>query len=183
MTGSANGSSRRLRLVFVVARSWPSLGGIESFLHHLTRELGTRHDVTVLAQRIDAGVTGRLSDTLRPPPPFEAFLDGPVRVEPLRVPPPRRLLLVPHAAGVVPVLARHAYGRMRLPLTSLYARVVAPVIGEAAGRADLLHVFAGDLLGAAALRAGRLLGVPVAMTPFAHRGQWGDDPAAAATYR
>ena len=167
-----------MNLVFVAHRSWPAVGGMESFLRHLTTALAASHEVTVLAQGVDAGPRGRLTESLLPPESFEPFEDGGVRVLPLRLDRGRRALLAPLALQVVPILRRYAYGAARLPAAQLYARVVAPQIAKAAPGADVVHMWGGGLLGAAAIRAARAIGAPVAITPFAHRGQWGDEPAA-----
>lgn len=172
-----------MRLLFVSRRYWPAVGGVESFLRYLATALARRHEVEVLAQRIDDGPAGRLTDSLQPPRPFEPFEDQGVRVRPLAIAAVRRLLMAPLAAQVVPVLRRYAYGRIRLPMSALYARVVAPLIVRAARGADVLHVFGSDLLAAGAVRAGSILWVPVVVTPFAHRGRWGDDRASGAGYR
>jgi glycosyltransferase involved in cell wall biosynthesis len=172
-----------MRLLFVARRYWPAVGGVETFLRDLARELATRHDVTVLAHRNDNGPSERLTDSLRPPPSFLPFEDDGVRVEPLRVSLGRRVAMLPLASQVMPGLRRHAYGRIRVAAGALYSLVVAPVIGGAARQADLIHMFGSDLVAAAAIRAARQLRVPSVVTPFAHRGQWGDGPVDAAVYR
>jgi glycosyltransferase involved in cell wall biosynthesis len=172
-----------MRILHVARRYWPAVGGIESFLRHHATELATEHDVTVLAQRIDDGPHDRLNDSLRPPPSFEPFDDQGVRVEPLRVPVPRRALMAPLVSHVTPGLRRYAYGRSRVPAAALVARATAPVIAEHAREADIVHMWAGDLLASAAVEGGRLAGVPTVITPFAHRDQWGYDPASVRAYR
>jgi glycosyltransferase involved in cell wall biosynthesis len=172
-----------MHIAFVARRYWPAIGGMETFVRHLALDLGRRHEVTVLAHRIDNGPTTRLTDSLRPPPSFEAFEDGPVRVQPLRISVARRTVLAPLYAQVVPGLRRFAYGRLRMGAAALYARAVAPVVADQIRSADALHMWGGDLLAAAAVRAARLRRIPVMVTPFAHRGAWGDDIASAATYR
>lgn len=172
-----------LKLVFVAARSWPAVGGMESYLRQLTTELATRHEVTVLAQGLDSGPRARLSETLRPPVSFEPFLDAGVRVEPLRVPARRRALMAPLAAEVAPLLGRYAHGRSRIAAARLAAAAMGPAIATATRGADVVHMWGGGLLGAAAERAARTTGAGFAITPFAHRGQWGDDPASARLYR
>jgi glycosyltransferase involved in cell wall biosynthesis len=172
-----------MRLVFVARAYWPAIGGVEGFVRLLGRQLATRHEVTVLAQRVDPGTSDRLTDTLDPPPPFAPFRDGDVRVEQIRVPRTRRALLAPLVYQVTPGLRRHAFGRNRIAAAELYARVVAPVIAKRLRGADAVHVFGGDLIKAAAVRGARQAGVPVAITPFVHPSQWGDDPASALVYR
>jgi glycosyltransferase involved in cell wall biosynthesis len=175
--------AKRLSIVFVARRYWPAIGGVETFLRDLAQGLAGEHDVSVLAHRIDQGSSTRLTDSLRPPPTFDAFDDGPVRVLPLRLSRSRRMLLTPLVAQVVPVLRRYAYGRARRGAAALYARAVAPVVAAALREADIVHVFGSDLVAAAGVRAARSAGVPAVVTPFAHRGQWGDDPGSAAAYR
>jgi glycosyltransferase involved in cell wall biosynthesis len=172
-----------MRILFVARRYWPAVGGVESFLRKLARELALRHELTVLAHRIDDGPTDRLTDSLRPPPPFEPFQDGNVRVLPLRLSSRDRFFLAPLASHVVPGLRRYAYGRARIGAASLYAAVVAPTIARAGDGAQVLHMWGSDLVAAAAVRAAQQLDVPSVVTPFAHRGQWGDGPADAFAYR
>jgi glycosyltransferase involved in cell wall biosynthesis len=172
-----------MRIVFVARAYWPAIGGVEGFVRQLARALAERHEVTVLAQRVDPGESNRLTDSLDPPPRFEPFRDGGVRVEQIRVPRARRALLAPLAYQVTPVLRRYAYGRNRIAAAEFYARVVGPVIAPRLRGADAVHVFGGDLVKAAAVRAAREAAVPIVLTPFVHRGQWGDDPASALAYR
>ncbi|HEX2112348.1 MAG TPA: glycosyltransferase [Gaiellaceae bacterium] len=172
-----------MRILFVGRRYWPAVGGVESLMRDLAQELAARHEVRVLSLRIDDGPLHRLSDSLRPPRPFEPFRDGPVSVEPLRLPVTRRALMTPLVCVVIPGLRRYAYGRARVAAAALYAHVVAPLIARRAKGFDVVHVWGGDLLAAAAVRAARLVDVPVVVMPSAHPGQWGDDPASASAYR
>ena len=174
---------RQLRLLFVARRYWPAVGGVESFLRQLARELAQRHEVTVLAHRIDDGPTDRLTDSLRPPPPFEPFEDGGGHIRPLRISARDMLLLSPLLSQVVPGFRRYAFGRARIGAASLYATVVSPTIADAGKGAQVVHMWGSDLVAAAAVRAARRLDVPSVITPFAHRGQWGDGPADAFAYR
>jgi glycosyltransferase involved in cell wall biosynthesis len=172
-----------VRLLFVARRYWPAVGGVESFLRQLARELAKRHEVTVLAHRIDDGPTDRLTDSLRPPPSFEPFEDGGVHVRPLRISTRDKVLLSPLLLQVVPGVRRYAFGRARIGAASLYATVVSPTIAEAGKGAQVVHMWGSDLVAAAAVKAARRLDVPSVITPFAHRGQWGDGPADAFAYR
>jgi glycosyltransferase involved in cell wall biosynthesis len=170
-----------MRILFVARRYWPAVGGVESYIRDVASELAARHEVAVLALRTDSGRVGRLSDGPLAPPPFEPFEDGLVRVEPLRIAAARRAMMAPLFAHVAPGLRRYAYGRSRVAAAALYARAVAPLIAPHA--ADVVHVWSHDLLGVAGLRGSRMLGAPCVVTPFAHEGQWGDDPASAHLYR
>jgi glycosyltransferase involved in cell wall biosynthesis len=159
------------------------MGGGEVFARHVARGLAERHEVTVLAQRVDQGPTTRLSDSLRQPPPFKPFDDGPVRVVPLRIPRGRQAALAPLVGHVTPGLRRHAYGRSRAAAGRLYARVVGPLIARQADGAEVVHMWGSDLVAAAAARGARIAGAPFAVTPLAHEGQWGDDSASVGVYR
>jgi glycosyltransferase involved in cell wall biosynthesis len=172
-----------MRITFVARRWWPAMGGGETFARHLARGLADRHEVTVLAHRVDHGPTTRLTDSLRQPPAFKPFDDGPVRVVPMRIPPVRQPALSPLVAHVVPGLRRYAYGRSRAAAGRLYARVVGPVIAPHAAGADVVHMWGSDLMAAASVRGARLAGRPIAITPLAHEGQWGDDRVSAGAYR
>jgi glycosyltransferase involved in cell wall biosynthesis len=170
------------RVLFVARRYWPAVGGVEVFLRDLAWELALTNDVTVLAHRIDDGSSGWLTDSLRPPPTFEPFDDGPVRIEPLRVPARRQLALSPLVAQITPGLRRYMYGRARVAAATLYGAVVSPVIERAGEEADAIHMFGSDLVAVAAMRAARSLRIPGVITPFAHRDQWGTGPADAYAY-
>jgi glycosyltransferase involved in cell wall biosynthesis len=172
-----------MRITFIAPRSWPSVGGAQSFLRHLTGTLSERHDVRVLALSIGNEPPHRLWESVLPPPAFESFTDHGVRVEHLALPPLRRAMLAPLAAQVVPGLRRYAFSSARRLNADLYARTVAPLISRATAGSDVLHMWGTGLLGVAAVRAASLLGVPSVITPFAHRGQWGDDETSAETYR
>jgi glycosyltransferase involved in cell wall biosynthesis len=176
-------SERRLRILLTTPRSAPARGGIESFLQHVSRGLARDHDVTLLTQRIDEGETTRLTDSLRPPPVFAPFDDHGVSVTQLRFTRAQRARMLPAGAQVVPGLRRYAYGRARIPLAAAHSRVAAPMIAREASEADLIHVWGGGLLASAGVSAGERLGIPVLITPFVHRGQWGDDAASKIAYR
>jgi glycosyltransferase involved in cell wall biosynthesis len=173
-----------MRLIFVVDRYWPATGGVQTLMRHVGRELAERHEVMVVADRIDDGPDERLGESLRHPPPFTPFRDGAVRVVPLGLAMRHRVALSPVVAEVIPGLARYAYGPLRVPMAGLYATVVGPLIAKHARRCDVVHVWeASAFLAAAATRAARLVGSPIVMTPFVHPGQWGDDFASRWTLR
>jgi phosphatidylinositol alpha-1,6-mannosyltransferase len=172
-----------MRITFVAGRYWPATGGAEMLIRHVARELSARHDVTVIAHRIDEGPIERLSDSLRHPAPFQAFADGNAHVVPVEISTARRLALLPLGVQVTPGLRRYAFGRLRIPLMELYERVVSAQHMPHVRDADIVHIWATSFVGAAALRAAEMAGKPAVMTPFVHPGQWGDDIAARRLYR
>jgi glycosyltransferase involved in cell wall biosynthesis len=172
-----------MRILHVARRYPPAVGGVESFLRHVATEQAKRHEVTVLAQRIDNGKHGRLTDSISPPPTFEPFADGDVQIVPLRIPARRRAMMAPLVTHALPVTRRYAYGRLRIPAGALLARAVGPVIAARARSADVVHMWTGDLLASAAVHGAHQAGVPAIISPVAHRDQWGYDPASLRAYR
>lgn len=166
-----------MRITFIAGRYWPATGGVETLVHHVAGALAERHQVTVVADRIDDRPDERLSESLRRPPSFEPFHDGAVRVVPVELRARHRAALAPLVAQVVPGLARYAFGPPRVPMMAHYAGVIGPLLATHVRGADVLHAWTTGFLGAAAIRAARLAGVPAVMTPFIHPGQWGEDPA------
>jgi phosphatidylinositol alpha-1,6-mannosyltransferase len=172
-----------LRVAFLTRRAWPSVGGVESLLRHVSLALSESHQVSVLALRIDDGGSSRVDEAFVRNPPFDAFDDGPVRVRPVRLSRARQAMLFPLVAQFAPGMRRFAYGRSRVATGWLYSRVVGRAIAEQLEDIDLLHAYVGDQLAWAAVAAARHAGIPVVITPFAHPGQWGEDPASARAYR
>ena len=170
-------------MTFIVSRYWPATGGVESHMRSVVNDLASRHDVTVLAYATDESLPGRLTTSLRPGPTFQPFDDGAARVEPVTLTRRQRARLIPQALQVLPGTARLAYGRLRAPLAAQYARAVGPILAERVSETDVVHVWSADLVGAAAVRAARLLRRPSVITPFVHPGQWGEDPGSVRTYR
>ena len=142
-----------------------------------------RHNVTILALRIDDGHSSRVDEAFVRAPGFEPFSDGSVRVIPLTVSRERQAMLFPLVTQFAPISRRFAYGRTRVLTGWVYSRVVGAVITRQLAGADVVHAFVGDQLAWATVAAARSAHLPVVVTPFAHPGQWGDDPASARAYR
>jgi phosphatidylinositol alpha-1,6-mannosyltransferase len=172
-----------LNIAFLTRRAWPSVGGVESLLRNVSVALANNHDVTILALRVDDAPYSRVDEAFVRAPGFEAFTDGPVRIIPLTVGWPRQAMLLPLVTQFAPGTARFAYGRSRVLTGWWYSRVVGPVIAQRLDGIDVLHAFVCDQLAWAAVAAARSARLPVVITPFAHPGQWGEDPASAHAYR
>lgn len=172
-----------MRVLYLMRRAWPADGGIETLVRHVSHGVARAHDVDVIALRIDGGPISRVSDGPRLPAPFEPFSDGPIDVSPLRLSRAHRLALAPLLLQQAPLLGRYAFGSARLGLARLYAQVVAPQLARAASLADVVHIWSDGFPAAAGLLAARRAGRPVVITPFMHRGQWGDDVASVAAYK
>ena len=172
-----------MRVLFVVDKAWPGVGGVETLVRHVAGALAEDHQVSVLALRIDDGPSTRLSNGLTLPPPFEPFADGKVGYKPLVLSRRRRAKLLPLALQIVPVARRYAYSRVRRAFAATYASVVGPAIAEHADGADVIHTWTTDLVAAAGVRAARLMGARSVITPFLHVGQWGADHTSVRTYK
>lgn len=174
-----------MRILFVSQRAHPSVGGIESLQWAVATGLARRHEVTILAERIDAVASGRLDGVLRSPPPFDAVAENGVTVRQLRLTPAQRLLNAPLAVNVTPGLRRFAYGPLRRSTARWYAWAssTAGRLDAEVRRNDVIHVWGGDYLAVAAVRASHAQGRAAIVTPFAHPGQWGDDAGSALAYR
>ena len=171
-----------MRVRFLALRYWPAIGGVETLIRQMANSLAERHDVRVLAYQVQDDAS-RPAMQMALPYEFEPFDDGRVRVEPLRLTARARTLLTPLAAHLLPGAGRYAWGRIRVQTARLYASVVSPEMRRQLGDADVFHMWAGGLPGAAGLRAARAAGLPVLLTPFVHPGHWGDDPASVRMYQ
>jgi len=156
---------------------------MEGLLRSVVTDLAERHHVKVLAQRTDDGPWTPLHDSVETAPQFEPFLDGGARVEQLRFSPALRAALAPMRAAALPGLTRYAYSRPRRALAMYLAAVAGPTLRRQIGAADVVHMWGPDLLAYAAVHAAKRTRAVVAISPFAHRGQWGTDPASAGAYR
>jgi glycosyltransferase involved in cell wall biosynthesis len=173
-----------VKLTFVARRYWPAHGGVEVYLRHLVHELATRHEVVVLAQRIDDTPAAALDQSVRPPAAFAAFEDHDVHVRHLAIPPATRMKLWPMAASALPIARRAFYGEARVVWVHYHRLVAAAAIARQVKGADVVHAFGGgDFLAATINEGAHRAGIPVVVTPFAHEGQWADDAVSAIAYR
>jgi glycosyltransferase involved in cell wall biosynthesis len=171
-----------MRILYLCRRWWPALGGIETFVRSVARELGEEHEVRVLALRIDDEPFDHLADGPGLPA-FEPFADGPIVVSPLRLSRADEVLLSPLRIPRPALTDSRRFVPGRRTLTRLYASVVARKIAPLVAWADLVHVWGLIPASAAGTRAGVKGGKPVVLTPFMHTGDWGDDPASVEIYR
>lgn len=156
---------------------------MEGLLRSVVHELSRKHEVRVLAQRIDDGPWCSLHDSVKAAPAFTPFVDGNVRIEQLRFSRAVRTVLIPVGTASLPGIRRYEYSRHRIGLARYLAWGTGPSLRAQIGTADVVHMWGADLLGYAALTATRRTTAVRAISPFAHRGQWGTDHASAATYR
>ena len=94
----------------------------------------------------------------------------------------RRALLLPLAAELIPFGGRISNRWLRAYSARYYTAVVRGLLESLLADADVVHVLGSNMLAVAAVRSAHALGKPVAISPFAHLGEWGDDSASISAY-
>jgi glycosyltransferase involved in cell wall biosynthesis len=173
-----------MRVVLVTRRYWPAIGGVERVamsLGETLREQG--HEVKVVAQCVDEGRFGRMTHIIRENKRFSRFSHTGVDVVQFRPSRLRRVLLLPFALELIPFGGRISRLWLRKHTSGYYAAVVRGVLAPLLADADVVHVLGGEVLAVAAVEAAHRLGKPVAISPFAHPGDWGFDAGSIRAYR
>jgi glycosyltransferase involved in cell wall biosynthesis len=173
-----------MHVVFVSRRYWPAIGGVESVALNLGETLhALGHRASVVAQCVDEGHFGRMTHIIRENKRFAPFAHNGVDVRQFRPSRKRRALLVPFALELIPFGGRVSSRWLRRHTSGYYARVVEGVLSPLLADADVVHVLGGEVMAVAAVEAARGLGKPVAVSPFAHPGDWGFDSGSIRAYR
>ncbi|HEV3047488.1 MAG TPA: glycosyltransferase family 4 protein, partial [Solirubrobacteraceae bacterium] len=173
-----------MRVAFLTRRYWPAIGGVESVAVYLGETLaGLGHEVTVIAQCVDEGRFGRMTHIIRENKRFAPFERHGVAVLQFRPSRRRRTLLLPFALELIPFGGRVSSRWLRAHTAGYYATVVRPVLAPLLAGADVVHVLGGEAMAVAGVESARRLGKPVAISPFAHPGDWGFDSGSIRAYR
>ena len=173
--------------IYLVAQNYhPFVGGVETHVRQLARELARADTVSVAAVNF---ATSRLPARLQVlhtsllAPQSEGYLDGDVPVHALTPTWTDRVRMLPIGARAIPRLQRYAYHALTEFGYRWYHTVYFPRLLDLMRSADLVHSLAGGYLGWTAQAAARELEIPFVCTPFVHPHQWGDDPASVAYYQ
>jgi glycosyltransferase involved in cell wall biosynthesis len=172
-----------MHVVLVSRRYWPAIGGVESVAMNLgasLQELG--HSVSVVAQCVDEGRFGRMTHIIRENKPFAPFEHEGVNVVQFRPSRRRRALLMPFALELIPLAGRIAQRWLRAYSSGYYTAVVRDVLAPLLADADVVHVLGGEVMAVAAVETAHRLRMPVAISPFAHPGDWGFDSGSIRAY-
>lgn len=173
-----------MHVVLVTRRYWPAVGGVERVAMTLGGELhALGHRVTVVAQCVDEGRFGRMTHIIRENKPFSPFVHEGIPVVQFRPSRARRALLLPFALELLPLGGRISLRWMRAYTSGYYAAVVRGVLAPLIAEADVVHVLGGEVMAVAAVETAQRLGKPVAISPFAHPGDWGFDVGSIRAYR
>ncbi len=173
-----------MHVVFVTRRYWPAIGGVERVAMSLGETLCEQgHTVTVVAQCVDEGRFGRMTHIIRENKPFAPFVHEGVQVVQFRPSRRRRSLLWPFALELIPLGGRVSGRWLRKRTSGYYTAVVRGVLAPLLADADVVHVLGGEVMAVAAVETARRLGKPVAISPFAHPGDWGFDAGSIRAYR
>jgi glycosyltransferase involved in cell wall biosynthesis len=173
-----------MRITLVSRRYWPAIGGVERVAMSLGETLCEQgHDVTVVAQCVDEGRFGRMTHVIRENARFAPFSRHGVEVLQFRPSRRRRAALLPFALELIPLAGRISRVWLRGHTAGYYSTVVREVIEPLLADADVVHVLGGELMAVAAVESSQRLGKPVAISPFAHPGEWGFDAGSIRAYR
>jgi glycosyltransferase involved in cell wall biosynthesis len=168
----------------VTRQYWPAVGGVERVVENLGRAyLARGHEPFVVAQCVDELHFGRMTHIIRERQIFAPFTHEGIPVSQFRPSRQRRALLLPLTAELIPFGGRVSNRWLRGYAGRYYAAVVAPLLDPMLAEADVVHVLGSNLLAVAAVESAHRLGKPVAISPFAHLGEWGDDAASVYAYR
>jgi glycosyltransferase involved in cell wall biosynthesis len=167
----------------VTRQYWPAVGGVERVVENLGRAYVERgHETTVIAQCVDELHFGRMTHIIRERKRFAPFTHRGMPVVQFRPSRRRRALLLPLAAELIPLGGRVSDRWLRAYSARYYSAVVRSLLEPLLASADVVHVLGSNLLAVASVRAAHALGKPVAISPFAHLGEWGDDSASRLAY-
>jgi glycosyltransferase involved in cell wall biosynthesis len=173
-----------VHIVFVTRQYWPAVGGVERVVENLGQAVRERdHDVTVVAQCVDEMHFGRMTHIIRERLRFAPFTHNGIPVVQFRPSRLRRALLLPFAAELIPFGGRVSRKWLRAYTSGYYAAVVRSDLEPLLADADVVHVLGAEVLAVAAVETARALGKGVAISPFAHLGEWGDDSGSVRAYR
>jgi glycosyltransferase involved in cell wall biosynthesis len=174
----------RVRIVMVTRQYWPAVGGVERVVENLgSAYVEAGHEVTVVAQCVDERHFGRMTHIIREREIFEPFVHHGMPVVQFRPSRARRARLLPLAAEMIPFGGRISNRWLRAHTARYYAAVVKDVLDPLLAGADVVHVLGSNMLAVAAVESAHRLGIPIAISPFAHLGEWGDDAASIYAYR
>jgi glycosyltransferase involved in cell wall biosynthesis len=172
-----------VRIVFVTRQCWPAVGGVEQVVESLSQAyLDRDHEVTVVAQCIDELHFGRMTHIIHERLKFSPFTHNGVSVVQFRPSRRRRALLLPFAAELIPFAGRISNRWLRAHTSGYYATVVRGALAPLIADADVVHVLGSNLLAVAAVETAHAQGKAVAISPFAHLGEWGDDAGSVRAY-
>ena len=173
-----------MNIVLVTRQYWPSVGGVERVTSSLAATYAGRgHRVTVVAQSVDETPFWRMTHIIRERLRFEPFEHDGAEVVQFRPSRMRRALLLPFAAELIPLGGRVSGLWLRGITSGYYARVVRGVLAPLLADADVVHMLGAEVLAVAAVETAHWLGRPVAISPFVHPGEWGDDSGSVRAYR
>ncbi|HWX97278.1 MAG TPA: glycosyltransferase family 4 protein [Solirubrobacteraceae bacterium] len=173
-----------MRITLVTRQYWPAVGGVERVVESLGQAFCDRgHDITIVAQCVDEMHFGRMTHIIRERLKFAPFTHKGMSVVQFRPSRRRRALLVPFAAELIPFGGRISRKWLRAYTSGYYVAVVRSLLQPLLADSDVVHVLGAEVLAVAAVETARGLGKPVAISPFAHLGEWGDDSGSVRAYR
>jgi len=169
------------RVGFIVRRFLPARGGVETFVYDLADYLKKTLDLQIVTQIASnssdfPGVDDVFART------FGDYRYENFKVRTLTPTPWERVKLSPCIPKLLPGLRRHFYAPLKVLAVRQFARVFQRRFSQMQKGVALIHAFSFDGLGLLSQRTAAALNIPFVITPFVHRGQWGDSRHDVETY-
>jgi glycosyltransferase involved in cell wall biosynthesis len=153
-----------MNLVYTCTSYPPAVGGAQSHMHHLARELSTRHNVQVATHLNRHRTDWLLAVTLRAPTRATAYQQDGIPVQRLAISLSQKAALLPAVLGY--------YLAKGLAIQRI-ADVLEPQLARLVREADVIHNgrIGREPLSLASLNLARKLDIPFVFTPF-HHPRW-----------
>ncbi|MBL8027997.1 MAG: glycosyltransferase family 4 protein [Fibrobacteres bacterium] len=162
-------------------RFLPAEGGVERFLSHLAGDLGRDFELRIFAQIFSSKADYPGSDDIL----AEKTGVPDTELYKLRAVQPtifQRVLLLPCALLLIPFLRSRFYHTLKKFAVNRFAAVYLKKTVKRSRKCAVVHSFAFGGMGLLAKKTAEGLQVPFVITPFMHRGRWGDAPHDIALY-
>jgi glycosyltransferase involved in cell wall biosynthesis len=182
MIGMAPESPNQKRICLIADSYWPSIGGVERWVHSIASSLSRRHRVTVITHSPNAPLSPFHWAFVfgRPFSPYDD--DAGSRVRPLKPSFPGRLCLPGLLLWNVPLVRRLFPKRLFDFLYFFYKCAFIKNLEAMIAEADLVHCFSTGYIGICATDACARRSKPLVHSPAVHFNRWGDSPLLLRSY-
>jgi glycosyltransferase involved in cell wall biosynthesis len=156
-------------------RFLPAEGGVERFLGHLAQDVGRDYKLNIYASIFDNKPDTPGCDDLfaRKGHYIESSLYKVRAIQPTML---QRILLLPCGLVQIPFLRSRFYQSLKKFAAKRFASVYLKKVVKKSKKCVVVHSFAFGGIGLLAKKTADELQVPFVITPFMHKGRWGDAP-------
>jgi glycosyltransferase involved in cell wall biosynthesis len=175
--------SQQLKKTCLITDSyWPSVGGVERWVHSIASFL-SRHDEVIVITHSPQAPLSPFSLKFIFGSAFDAYRDeAGNRVVPLTASPLGRLLLPALLLWNLPLVRRIFPKRLFDFLYAFYKCAFIRNLAALVADADIVHCFSTGYLGVCATEACARKALPLIHSPAAHFSRWGDSPLLLQSY-